>query len=743
MKPRRITYVLDIFPKLSETFIAEELAELRRRRVELCLLSLRSPRDELRHEIIQRAGLDKSVEYDAAKFADVVKKFRPEILHAHFAKDATAKARELSAQFSVPFTFTAHGYDIHRKAPPDFRVRAAAASAVVTVSAANADYISKTYLVPRQHIRVIPCGVDTERFSPERDRSPVAAGPPGNRSPNPKSSGTFAPAAGRDGPRSEPLIVCVTRQVAVKNLGLLLEACARLRDRGVRFRCAMIGDGPLHAELVAKRASLKLEELVEMPGAAEQNEVARWLQRATVVALTSDNEGMPVCLMEAASCGVPVVATRVGGIPELVDDAVTGLLSPPGDVDTFASALERILSDDELRERMRGAARRRAVKEFSVAQQVDELMELWAEVLSGELKPLTPVLSQSDSEKEKLPRVDPELPTLAAALDFETARHEFKRRLPRLSGESGKLRLKAIRVTRHKPGRRCVVEYDVTVRRPGAEDERVTLIGKLRARRSGNEGFRQLEAFWNAGFDARNADGISVPEPIGVIAAFHMWFQRKVSGVMAEEVFSKAAKADRVTLARRVAEAMRKVHRCGVPTEKQHAMADELRILRECLDTVAVLKPEWTERLAKLMTACDKLGASVQTSQLCGVHRDFYPAQVIVDGPPSPGFGATSARLWVIDFDLYCLGDPGLDAGNFIGHLTEQALRERGDADALADVERALEERFVELAGERVRASLRAYTTLTLARHIFLSTKFPERAHLTGRLLELCERRLL
>jgi aminoglycoside phosphotransferase (APT) family kinase protein len=161
-------------------------------------------------------------------------------------------------------------------------------------------------------------------------------------------------------------------------------------------------------------------------------------------------------------------------------------------------------------------------------------------------------------------------------------------------------------------------------------------------------------------------------------------------------------------------------------------MADELRILHECFGKVAALKPEWAGRLAELLAACEKLGASVPPPKPCGIHRDFYPAQVLVDG----------AQLWLIDFDLYCLGDPGLDVGNFIGHVTEQALRERGDANALVNVERALEDRFVELSGELVRASVRAYAMLTLARHVFLSTRFPERAPLTERLLELCEERL-
>jgi hypothetical protein len=90
---------------------------------------------------------------------------------------------------------------------------------------------------------------------------------------------------------------------------------------------------------------------------------------------------------------------------------------------------------------------------------------------------------------------------------------------------------------------------------------------------------------------------------------------------------------------------------------------------------------------------------------------------------------------------LYCQGDPALDAGNFIGHITEQAIRECGSPDALQKVERALEEEFVRLTGESVRPAVHLYRDLTLARHIYLSTKFPERKHLTERLLEICESR--
>src|SRR2546428_170901 len=127
MKIQRLAYVLQIFPKLSETFIAGELAELRRRGVEVRILSLLPPRAEVQHDIVHRAGLAELTTYDVDAFPSVVRAFRPQLLHAHFATDATAKARELAARCELPFTFTAHGYDIHRKPPPDFRERALAA----------------------------------------------------------------------------------------------------------------------------------------------------------------------------------------------------------------------------------------------------------------------------------------------------------------------------------------------------------------------------------------------------------------------------------------------------------------------------------------------------------------------------------------------------------------------------------------------------------------------------------------
>jgi hypothetical protein len=316
---------------------------------------------------------------------------------------------------------------------------------------------------------------------------------------------------------------------------------------------------------------------------------------------------------------------------------------------------------------------------------------------------------------------DPALPTVARTLVPAVAERELRRTVP----EAGALEVDAIRVVHHKPGRRCLIEYDVRTPADGA----VTLIGKVRRQRTGEIDFGLTRALWEAGFDGRSADGVSVPEPLGVSLELQMWLQRKVPGPPATALLDGPGG---VALAGRIAEAARKVHVAGVAPWRVHGMADELRVLHDVLGRLAAARPAWALRIARLLAACERLGASVPEPRPCGVHRDFYGEQVLVDGD----------RLWLIDFDLYCLGDPALDAGNFIGHITEQALREHGDAAALADREAALEERFAALAGDEVRARVRAYVTLTLARHVCLSLERLGDVAFTTRLFELCEERL-
>lgn len=324
---------------------------------------------------------------------------------------------------------------------------------------------------------------------------------------------------------------------------------------------------------------------------------------------------------------------------------------------------------------------------------------------------------------------DLEMRTLALAINPVEVERQFEYCLPRLAGENGFIRLQEIRVRRYKPGRRCVIEYKVRVERSGFPLEVVVLIGKVRRRRTGKRSYQLLELLWNAGFRSNSQDGISVPEPIGIVPEFQMWLQRKAPGMPATDLL---VLPDGVLLARRIAQAAHKLHMAGVPTLRRHTIVDELQILHKHLLVVAERHPCWSVRIRRLLEACDCLGAALPKPTPQGIHRDFYSDQVIVDGE----------RLYLIDFDLYCEGDPGLDIGNFLGHITEQSLRMYGDTNVLTDRERAMQERFVELSGESTRAAVEVYQTLTLVRHIYLSMIIPQRRPFITKLLEICEERL-
>jgi len=275
---------------------------------------------------------------------------------------------------------------------------------------------------------------------------------------------------------------------------------------------------------------------------------------------------------------------------------------------------------------------------------------------------------------------DAQMHFLAAAFDPQEVENQIERYCPLLTGEEGRVRLRAIRATRYKPGRRCVIEYDMEVERPSAPAEALTIVGKSRARNPDQSTYLLLRSLWHAGFGINSADKISVPEPLGVLPDLHMALARKSPGTAATTLITGA---NGLALARRIAEAIYKLHSAGIPPKRRHSMADELGILHQRLEIVAHTRPALAKRVSRLLDACDRVGASTPEPASRGIHRDFYPDQVLVDGD----------RLYLLDFDLYCEGDPGLDVGNFIGHLTEQSVRTLGDPSGLLDREEALERR--------------------------------------------------
>jgi len=334
---------------------------------------------------------------------------------------------------------------------------------------------------------------------------------------------------------------------------------------------------------------------------------------------------------------------------------------------------------------------------------------------------------------------DPALP-LASVLDPEIMQEKLSACLGEIRKDAEHLRLEAIEVLAYKPGRRCVLAFKIRLEgpelsltespeRPRGKTESLTLIGKLRSRHRASRALQQMEKLWHAGFQANSPDGISVPRPVACIPEYNLWLQQKVPGQLATDCLGLAGGRG---LVERIAEAAHKLHRASLPTKRIHRMSDEIRILQEKLPLVLEEKPQWSGRINRLLEAASRLADRTPEPRMCGIHRDFYADQVVVNG----------RRICLLDFDLYCQGDPGLDIGNFIGHITELSLRTFGNPEALRHLEDAMETRFVALAGEGLRPAVRAYANLTLVRHIYLSTLFPERRPFTETLLDLCETRL-
>jgi glycosyltransferase involved in cell wall biosynthesis len=265
-------------------------------------------------------------------------------LHAHFAHDPTLVALLVGRLTGLPFSFTAHARDLLQIPAASLRTRAAEASTLVTCCRANADYIASVVPASRRPpVLVVHHGVALDRFAP----TPHAAAP-------------------------VPSLLSVGRLVEKKGYADLLQALARLAASGVPFHCCIYGDGPLREHLVGLRDGLGLRERVTMPGAVDQERVRQALGSADVFVLTprltedGDRDGIPNVLVEAMACGLPVVTTSAGGITELVRHGDSGLVTAPGDTPAIAGCLRRLVEDPSLRTDLGRAARRAVERDYDL-----------------------------------------------------------------------------------------------------------------------------------------------------------------------------------------------------------------------------------------------------------------------------------------------------------------------------------------------------------------------------------------
>ena len=398
----RVGYVLKRFPRLSETFIVNEIMELERQGVEVEVFSLRRAKEEMRHELLGRlrarvtyladpkalAGLPgpargrragrieqlmpgKSaadaglLEAKARAIAHLAAERGLHHLHAHFASDATTAALIAGRISGLPFSFTAHARDIfHCYVSPEVddavrRSKIRDARFVATVSEFNKHHLDG--LAAREgasNVVRLYNGIDLNQFTPASRTQ-----------------------------RSAGSILSVGRLVEKKGLDDLVEACRHLKERGVDFRCEIVGEGPLREALEMRIAASGLDGKVALLGAQTQERVCEMMRRASVFALpcvvsaSGDRDGLPTVLLEALASGLPAISTRVAGIPEIIGHERTGLLVEPSAPAALADAIERLLANRRLAARLARGGRQHALSQFDLAANVAVLARLFKEGL--------------------------------------------------------------------------------------------------------------------------------------------------------------------------------------------------------------------------------------------------------------------------------------------------------------------------------------------------------------------------
>ncbi|MGE0727443.1 MAG: glycosyltransferase family 4 protein [Acidimicrobiia bacterium] len=297
----------------------------------------------------------------AVAYARDMEKAGVDHVHCHFATHPALAGLVIHRLTGIPYSFTAHGSDLHVNRTMLDR-KAAAAAFVVTVSEFNAEVLRGSIAqADAARVAVVHCGVDTAEYVRPDERATKAQ----------------APAT------ADPLrVICVGTLHEVKGQSVLLRACARARRRGRDVRCTVVGGGPDEDKLRSLIGELDLHDHVELLGPLARDEVRRRVVASDVLVAPSiptssgKREGIPVALMEGMAAGLAVIASRLTGIPELVLDERCGLLVEPGCVDELADALERLADDPRLRRRLGDEARRWVAREFDLESNAARLLEL-------------------------------------------------------------------------------------------------------------------------------------------------------------------------------------------------------------------------------------------------------------------------------------------------------------------------------------------------------------------------------
>ncbi len=368
-----IGYVVTSFPTLSESFVLNEVSELVRRGVNVHVFSLSEPEpnkatdDVLHSELFQdrvhtfkgslmmaglRLSLIRSDAHIRAKyFVNLIRRKRLQLdfIHAQFAADQAYVASQMAMALKLPHSITAHASDLYSVKHRDrARRQMLKADAVVTISNYNAEYIRDLGVNPKK-VHVIRTGVNLKKFSARPNNSV-----------------------------RQHLLLSISRLVEKKGLIFSIKAVKNLQKKYPNLAYTIVGSGPLERMLKDAAQGLNVQFLKGI----SNDEVAQLLHECTVfvlpciIARDGDRDGIPVALMEAMACEVPVISTRISGIPELIESGKEGILVGQRNICELERSVEFILQNQEAAD-IGVNARAKIERDYNIEKNITKLMKVF------------------------------------------------------------------------------------------------------------------------------------------------------------------------------------------------------------------------------------------------------------------------------------------------------------------------------------------------------------------------------
>ncbi|MFW9830990.1 MAG: N-acetyl-alpha-D-glucosaminyl L-malate synthase BshA [Candidatus Thorarchaeota archaeon] len=295
----------------------------------------------------------------ASKLANVAQKHKLDLLHVHYAIPHAVSAYIAHQMTGIPYIVTLHGSDVHTLGAdpayqPATKFAVEAAHAVTCVTRHICETAERTLGI-RCSIDPITNFTYNEIFKPNACEFPIANG--------------------------KRQLIHVSNFRPVKRVSDLVTAFAQIAEEVPDVDLLLIGDGPTRPDVDRLIRKFELQNRIRCPGF--KRDVYRYLRCGHAFALSSELEGAPLSLLEAMSCGLPVVATEVGGIPEIITDSENGLLVPLGDIDAMADKLFVVLTDSMLANRLGKQARQAILERHTVDKVVPQYEAIYERVLSS------------------------------------------------------------------------------------------------------------------------------------------------------------------------------------------------------------------------------------------------------------------------------------------------------------------------------------------------------------------------